>query len=60
MVGLGLESIIFFFSAFEKTPEEYEWERVYPELGHALNDPANPTPAPQLDNALVVSKPIPE
>tara|TARA_Y100001968_G_C19389390_1_gene734702 strand:+ start:226 stop:870 length:645 start_codon:yes stop_codon:yes gene_type:complete len=56
IIGLSMEAIIFFFSAFEKTHEEYEWERVYPELGHAMNDPANPTPAQQLDNALEKAK----
>ena len=56
VIGLSMEAIIFFFSAFEKTHEEYEWERVYPELGHAMNDPANPTPAQQLDNALEKAK----
>ena len=56
IIGLSMEALIFFFSAFEKTHEEYEWERVYPELGHAMNDPANPTPAQQLDNALEKAK----
>ncbi|MFH0760827.1 MAG: gliding motility protein GldL [Bacteroidota bacterium] len=30
--GLGTEAIIFFFSGFEALPEEWEWDRVYPEL----------------------------
>jgi gliding motility-associated protein GldL len=33
--GMGTETVIFFFSAFEPLPEEdkhYEWERVYPQL----------------------------
>lgn len=32
IAGLGVEALIFFFSAFEAVPEEYEWEKVYPEL----------------------------
>ena len=56
MAGLGMEAIIFFFSAFEKTHEEYEWEKVYPELGHDMTDPANMSPAQQLDEALVKAK----
>jgi DNA repair exonuclease SbcCD ATPase subunit len=32
IAGLGTEAIIFFFSAFEPLPEEWEWDRVYPEL----------------------------
>ena len=56
VLGLSTEAIIFFFSAFEKNHEEYEWERVYPQLGHAMTDPANPSPAQQLDNALEKAK----
>lgn len=32
IVGLGVEAIIFFFSAFEKPHDEYDWSLVYPEL----------------------------
>ncbi len=32
-IGLGVEAIIFFFSAFEKPHEEPDWTLVYPELG---------------------------
>jgi gliding motility-associated protein GldL len=32
MVGLGTESIIFFFSAFESPHVEPDWSLVYPEL----------------------------
>ena len=32
ILGLGTESIIFFFSAFEPVKEEYDWSLVYPEL----------------------------
>jgi methyl-accepting chemotaxis protein len=30
--GLGTEAVIFFFAAFEPLPEEWEWDRIYPEL----------------------------
>jgi len=32
IAGLGTEAIIFFFAAFEPLPEEWAWDRVYPEL----------------------------
>jgi gliding motility-associated protein GldL len=32
IAGLGTEATIFFFAAFEPLPEEWEWDRVYPEL----------------------------
>ncbi len=32
IAGLGTEALIFFFSAFEPLPEDWEWNRVYPEL----------------------------
>jgi gliding motility-associated protein GldL len=32
IAGLGTEAIIFFFSGFEPLPEEWAWDRVYPEL----------------------------
>tara|TARA_B110000240_G_scaffold5163_1_gene5826 strand:- start:182 stop:502 length:321 start_codon:yes stop_codon:yes gene_type:complete len=54
IVGLSLEAIIFFFSAFEKQPEvgeNYDWSLVYPELAH-MKDPNSPKrPAQQLDDA---------
>ena len=33
MLGMGTESLIFFFSAFEPLHKEYNWALVYPELG---------------------------
>ena len=57
IIGLSTEAIIFFFSAFEKSSEEYQWEKVYPELGSGqMIDPANMTPAQQLDSALEKAK----
>lgn len=38
IVGLGTESVIFLFSAFEKPSEEYDWTLVYPELA-GMDDP---------------------
>jgi len=32
IIGLGTEATIFFFAAFEPLPEDWEWDRVYPEL----------------------------
>ncbi len=34
IAGLGTEALIFFFSAFEPLPEEWQWDRVYPELAN--------------------------
>jgi gliding motility-associated protein GldL len=56
MAGLGIEAIIFFFSAFEKPHEETDWSLVYPELA-GMNDPnAAKRPAQQLDDALAKAK----
>jgi gliding motility-associated protein GldL len=56
ILGLGTEAIIFFFSAFEKQPEETDWGLVYPELDR-MNDPnAAKRPAQQLDDALAKAK----
>jgi gliding motility-associated protein GldL len=40
ILGLGTESIIFFFSAFETPPVEPDWSLVHPELAH-LYHPGN-------------------
>jgi len=57
IIGLGTEAVIFFFSAFEKTHEEYNWEKVYPQLANEdMTDPANMSPAQQLDSALEKAK----
>ena len=54
--GLGMEAVIFFFSAFEKPHVEPNWSLVYPELAH-MNDPdAAKRPAQQLDDALAKAK----
>ena len=56
MVGLGLESIIFFFSAFEKQHVEPDWSLVYPELAHMQDPDAAKRPSQQLDEALQKAK----
>ena len=58
-IGLSVEAIIFFFSAFEKPHEEPDWSLVYPELAY-MKDPddkassssAAKTPVQELDNML--------
>ena len=56
IVGLSLEAIIFFFSAFEKPHTETDWSLVYPELA-GMNDPNSAKrPAQQLDDALAKAK----
>ena len=56
MVGLGMEAIIFFFSAFEKQPSEPDWTLVYPELANMEDPNAAKRPAQQLDDALAKAK----
>lgn len=56
IVGLSLEAIIFFFSAFERQHVEPDWSLVYPELAH-MNDPGgSKRPSQQLDDALAKAK----
>ncbi len=55
MAGLGIESIIFFFSAFEKQHTEPDWSLVYPELA-GMKDPSQMRPSQQLDDALAKAK----
>jgi len=56
IVGLSLEAIIFFFSAFEKQHEETDWTLVYPELANMKDPNAAKRPAQQLDDALAKAK----
>jgi len=39
IVGMSVEAIIFFFSAFEPVHEELDWSVVYPELAGVEEDP---------------------
>ena len=54
-IGLTTEAVIFFFSAFEKQYEDYDWSLVYPDLAH-MEDPSAKKPAQQLDEALQRAK----
>ena len=56
IAGLGIEAIIFFFSAFEKQPSEPDWTLVYPELANMEDPNAAKRPAQQLDDALAKAK----
>ena len=56
MAGLGMEAIIFFFSAFEKQHKEPDWSLVYPELANMEDPNAAKRPAQQLDEALAKAK----
>jgi gliding motility-associated protein GldL len=57
-IGLSVEAIIFFFSAFEKPHEDPDWSLVYPELAY-MKDPDEKsssskknTPVQELDDML--------
>ena len=56
IAGLGMEAIIFFFSAFEKVHVEPDWSLVYPELAHMQDPNSVKRPAQQLDDALERAK----
>ena len=56
MAGLGMESIIFFFSAFEKQHVEPDWSLVYPQLAHMEDPDAAKRPSQLLDEALEKAK----
>jgi gliding motility-associated protein GldL len=38
LIGMSLEAIIFFFSAFEAPPVDPDWSLVYPELAHIYHN----------------------
>ena len=62
IVGLGTESIIFFFSAFEPPYVEPDWSLVYPELAgmyHAAGE-GSKKPTEELDSMLEEAKIGPE
>jgi len=67
VVGLTVEAIIFFFSAFEKPHEDPDWTLVYPELASGEKNEHSPAIAAkseglteQLDNMLMEAKIEPE
>ncbi|MGB0916298.1 MAG: gliding motility protein GldL [Flavobacteriales bacterium] len=68
VVGLSVEAIIFFFSAFEKPHEDPDWSLVYPELagipgeggGNGGNGQIGGSPSQELDSLLEDAKIGPE
>lgn len=69
MLGMGAESVIFFFSAFEPLHVDYNWALVYPELAMGLDETTPKSKkekkqhgsiTQQLDNALLEAKIGPE
>lgn len=73
LIGMSLESIIFFFSAFEVPPVDPDWSLVYPELAHLYHNGESPvkpanrlrpnaqgSASQQLDNLLADAKIGPE
>jgi gliding motility-associated protein GldL len=68
IAGLGTEAIIFFFAAFEPLPEEWEWDRVYPELAEkttkverkAMRPSLSGTPTQRFDEMLAKAEISPE
>ena len=47
-IGLSVEALIFFMSAFEKAPKEYHWEKAYPNILEKPEDSQGPVQ--QLNN----------
>jgi len=60
IVGLGTESLIFFFSAFEPPHVEPDWSLVYPELAGMYHEDGSKKPTEELDALLSDSKIGPE
>ena len=63
IVGLGTESLIFFFSAFEPPHVEPDWSLVYPELAgmyHISGDEGRRKPTEELDALLSEARIGPE
>jgi len=53
LVGMSIEALIFFMSAFEKPPKEYKWERAYPAILDATETDSDNIPVTQqLDKML--------
>jgi gliding motility-associated protein GldL len=60
IVGLGTESLIFFFSAFEPPHVEPDWSLVYPELAGMYHETGKKKPTEDLDDLLADAKIGPE
>ena len=41
-IGMSVEALIFFMSAFEKAPKEYHWEKAYPNILEKPEDTQGP------------------
>ena len=63
IIGMGVEAVVFFFSAFEHVPDEPDWKLVYPELAggepfarpegqHVISGPQNITLSANLDKLM--------
>jgi len=68
IAGLGTEAVIFFFAAFEPLPEEWSWDRVYPELADkkskiekkVVHTTVGATPTQRFDDMLAKAEISPE
>ena len=60
IIGLGTESLIFFFSAFEPPHVEPDWSLVYPELAGMYHEDGSKKPTEELDALLSDAKIGPE
>ena len=58
ILGLGTEALIFFVSAIEPLPKEYDWSKVYPELANDISADATKglSTTQELDNMLEEAK----
>jgi gliding motility-associated protein GldL len=52
LVGMSVEALIFFMSAFEKAPKKYKWERAYPGILDAEESDDTGTVTQQLGEML--------
>ena len=52
LIGMSVEALIFFMSAFEKAPKKYKWERAYPNILDAEESDDNGTVTQQLGQML--------
>jgi len=52
LIGMSVEALIFFMSAFEKAPKKYKWERAYPGILDAEESDDNGTVTQQLGQML--------
>ena len=57
-IGMAVEAIVFFISAFEPIEDDLDWTKVYPELGNADGEGAglNGMLSQKLDNLLQEAK----